>query len=128
MAFLSGPTPPITAPILSLKNAPSAQVAGNQWLSIAWSASIANAQLTYRVVVVDGGGNKLYISPWLGVTADPIATDGAFLASGNPGEDGAFKIPASGVMAYVLVQTLNPPNPASPAANIVTWTVAGSTD
>lgn len=128
MAFLGSPPQPVTGPILSLAKAPSAQVAGNQWLSVGWSASIASAQLTYRVVVVDGGGNKLYISPWLMVTADAVATDGAFLASGNPGEDGAFKIPASGVMAYVLVQSLNPPNPASPAANVVTWTVAGSTD
>ncbi len=127
MAFLASPPAPVTGPILSLKTAPSVQVASNQWLSLGWSATIANAQLIYRIVVTDGSGNKLYISPWLMVISDPVATDGAFLASGTTGEDGAFKIPASGALAYVLVQSLNPPNP-TPTAPVVTWTVAGSTD
>ncbi len=128
MAYLSSPPQPVTAPILSLKTAPSVQVAGNQWLSLGWSATLANAQLSYRVVVTDGAGNKLYISPWLMVTSDPVATDGTFLASGTTGEDGTFKIPAGGALAYVLVQSLSPSNPVPPATTVVTWTVAGSTD
>ncbi len=128
MPFLGLPPAPVTAPITSQSKAAQVDCFGCDWLSVGWTASMASAQLTYQVVVEDGSGNRLYISPPTQVTSSSTATDGVFFANGSVSADGVFKIPRGGVKAYVLVLDMKPVNPAPPAAPIVTWTVAGSAD